>query len=80
MTDFLFYCVYGDLPIQLSPYDIALIMGHNDIAELLIPPQPQIKVSSRNESFFPVFRNVFDLPVIEHVECVDKGLSLVQSN
>ncbi|MFJ1267724.1 ankyrin repeat domain-containing protein [Legionella lytica] len=80
ITIFLFYCVYGDTPIQISPYDIALIMGHNDIAELLSPSPEQIKISSSSESFFSVSQNVFTFLSQEQVEWVDKGASSIQSN
>lgn len=72
ITSFLFYCFYGDTPIQVSPYDIALIMGHHDIAELLDPRQPQIRLSLNSELFFPAHQNASEhIPVNEQTKFID---------
>lgn len=63
IVNFMFYCVYRTTSIQVSPYDIALIMGHSDIADLLCPPQPQINASSNRESFFSAPQNTSE-PIV----------------
>lgn len=75
IANFMFYCVYRTTSIQVSPYDIALIMGHSDIANLLCPPQSQISLSSNRESFFSAPQNTSEpIAMKEQTEFFNDGV------